>query len=207
MPFLIHSHMPRHACGFKLASDGHDTRALQRCATPRWRQTASRTFGETNEACESDQPYDAWGQCARGGSVIYTVQINCGSLLCPMSPDDATRCLLSAGPAPPLGLHHRTCHIAERCTEIDFDCRAGCRCYRRDRCRNYSQRRRDLRNDGACEDVASRARTNAINSRPVGSASRSVQADGLFDACVALLRQITRARSLYGRCSIAEPVR
>jgi type 1 fimbriae regulatory protein FimB/type 1 fimbriae regulatory protein FimE len=28
-PFLIHSHMLRHACGFKLANDGHDTRAIQ----------------------------------------------------------------------------------------------------------------------------------------------------------------------------------
>jgi type 1 fimbriae regulatory protein FimB/type 1 fimbriae regulatory protein FimE len=27
--FLIHSHMLRHACGFKLANDGHDTRAIQ----------------------------------------------------------------------------------------------------------------------------------------------------------------------------------
>src|SRR5471032_967102 len=29
MPFQIHPHMLRHACGFKLANDGHDTRALQ----------------------------------------------------------------------------------------------------------------------------------------------------------------------------------
>ena len=29
MPFPIHAHMLRHACGFKLANDGHDTRALQ----------------------------------------------------------------------------------------------------------------------------------------------------------------------------------
>jgi integrase len=26
---LVHSHMLRHACGFKLANDGHDTRAIQ----------------------------------------------------------------------------------------------------------------------------------------------------------------------------------
>ena len=25
MPFSIHPHMLRHACGFKLANDGHDT--------------------------------------------------------------------------------------------------------------------------------------------------------------------------------------
>src|SRR5262245_13322602 len=29
MPFPIHAHMLRHACGFKLANDGHGTRALQ----------------------------------------------------------------------------------------------------------------------------------------------------------------------------------
>jgi integrase len=28
-PFLIHSHMLRHLCGYKLANDGHDTRAIQ----------------------------------------------------------------------------------------------------------------------------------------------------------------------------------
>jgi site-specific recombinase XerD len=27
--FLVHSHMLRHACGFKLANDGHDTRRIQ----------------------------------------------------------------------------------------------------------------------------------------------------------------------------------
>jgi integrase len=29
MPFNVHPHMLRHACGFRLANDGHDTRALQ----------------------------------------------------------------------------------------------------------------------------------------------------------------------------------
>ena len=29
MPFSVHPHMLRHACGFKLANDGHDTRAMQ----------------------------------------------------------------------------------------------------------------------------------------------------------------------------------
>ena len=29
IPFLVHPHMLRHACGYKLANDGHDTRALQ----------------------------------------------------------------------------------------------------------------------------------------------------------------------------------
>jgi site-specific recombinase XerD len=27
--FLVHSHVLRHACGFKLANDGHDTRAIE----------------------------------------------------------------------------------------------------------------------------------------------------------------------------------
>ena len=29
LAFPIHPHMLRHACGYKLANDGHDTRALQ----------------------------------------------------------------------------------------------------------------------------------------------------------------------------------
>jgi site-specific recombinase XerD len=29
MPFKVHPHMLRHACGFALANNGHDTRALQ----------------------------------------------------------------------------------------------------------------------------------------------------------------------------------
>ena len=29
LPFPIHPHMLRHSCGFRLANDGHDTRALQ----------------------------------------------------------------------------------------------------------------------------------------------------------------------------------
>ena len=29
VPFPVHPHMLRHACGYKLANDGHDTRSLQ----------------------------------------------------------------------------------------------------------------------------------------------------------------------------------
>jgi type 1 fimbriae regulatory protein FimB/type 1 fimbriae regulatory protein FimE len=29
LPFPVHPHMLRHACGYKLANEGHDTRALQ----------------------------------------------------------------------------------------------------------------------------------------------------------------------------------
>jgi integrase len=28
LPFAVHPHMLRHACGYKLANDGHDTRSL-----------------------------------------------------------------------------------------------------------------------------------------------------------------------------------
>jgi type 1 fimbriae regulatory protein FimE len=31
LPFPIHPRMLRHACGFKLASEGQDTRAIQQC--------------------------------------------------------------------------------------------------------------------------------------------------------------------------------
>jgi type 1 fimbriae regulatory protein FimB/type 1 fimbriae regulatory protein FimE len=29
IPFPVHPHMLRHGCGYKLANDGHDTRAIQ----------------------------------------------------------------------------------------------------------------------------------------------------------------------------------
>jgi len=29
LPFPVHPHMLRHACGYKLANEGHDTRAIQ----------------------------------------------------------------------------------------------------------------------------------------------------------------------------------
>ena len=50
-PFLIHSHMLRHACGYKLANDGQDTRAIQAYlghrsinSTVRYTQLASARF-------------------------------------------------------------------------------------------------------------------------------------------------------------------
>jgi hypothetical protein len=53
-----HAHMLRHACGYKLANDGHDTRAIQAYlghrniqhtvrVTPSWRRRGSRTSGES----------------------------------------------------------------------------------------------------------------------------------------------------------------
>jgi integrase len=48
MPFQIHPQMLRHACGFKLANQGVDTRALQHTpsATPNFHPTGSATSGE-----------------------------------------------------------------------------------------------------------------------------------------------------------------
>jgi integrase len=55
--FKAHPHMLRHACGFALANQGHDTRALQatgisstRCAIPSWRLIGSRTSGADGRA-------------------------------------------------------------------------------------------------------------------------------------------------------------
>ena len=51
MPFSLHPHMLRHACGYKLANDGHNTRALQHYLgtpsdTPSFHPTGSATSGE-----------------------------------------------------------------------------------------------------------------------------------------------------------------
>jgi type 1 fimbriae regulatory protein FimE len=51
LPFPVHPHMLRHACGYKLAHDGHDTRALQEWLghsniqhTTRYTELTSRRF-------------------------------------------------------------------------------------------------------------------------------------------------------------------
>ena len=69
MPFPIHPHMLRHACGFKLANDGHDTRALQHYLghkniqhTVRYTDMApagSRTFGGTDDDGAGENSDDA----------------------------------------------------------------------------------------------------------------------------------------------------
>jgi type 1 fimbriae regulatory protein FimB/type 1 fimbriae regulatory protein FimE len=53
MPFPVHPHMLRHACGYKLANDGHDTRAIQHYLghrnithTTRYTELASDRFKE-----------------------------------------------------------------------------------------------------------------------------------------------------------------
>jgi integrase len=45
LPFPAHPHMLRHACGFKLANDGHDTRSLQHYLG----QQFARQLGEERE--------------------------------------------------------------------------------------------------------------------------------------------------------------
>jgi len=48
MPFSIHPHMLRHACGFKLANDGHDTRGL--AAPP----SGTKTFNTRSGCADSE---------------------------------------------------------------------------------------------------------------------------------------------------------
>src|ERR1700722_1335102 len=56
----IHPHMLRHACGFKLANDGVDTRTIRtisatsrssiRCVTPSWHRLGSKAYSGTDRA-------------------------------------------------------------------------------------------------------------------------------------------------------------
>jgi type 1 fimbriae regulatory protein FimE len=60
LPFPIHPHMLRHACGFKLANDGQDTRSVagylghrnitHTAGTPTWPRIGSRRSGGTEES-------------------------------------------------------------------------------------------------------------------------------------------------------------
>jgi type 1 fimbriae regulatory protein FimB/type 1 fimbriae regulatory protein FimE len=81
--FLIHSHMLRHGCGFKLAADGQDTRAPSRptsaigqsspqCATRPWLQIGSRTSGRTSAVVSA-----TW---EAGGSASIT-HVICSALI------------------------------------------------------------------------------------------------------------------------------
>jgi type 1 fimbriae regulatory protein FimB/type 1 fimbriae regulatory protein FimE len=62
MPFSVHPHMLRHVCGFKLANDGHDTRALQHYLghkniqhTVRYTELSPARFRDRRgEACRRD---------------------------------------------------------------------------------------------------------------------------------------------------------
>ena len=63
MPFPIHPHMLRHACGLALANAGHDTRALQAWLghrniqhTVRYTELAPRTGSRISGANERPYP-------------------------------------------------------------------------------------------------------------------------------------------------------
>jgi integrase len=71
--FLVHSHMLRHGCGFKLAADGQDTRAIQaylghrsiqyrRCATRHSRLIGSRTSGGNNSPRRARKDGISWSR-------------------------------------------------------------------------------------------------------------------------------------------------
>jgi len=79
MPFPIHPHMLRHACGFKLANDGHDTRALQHYLghksiqhTVRYTELAPDRF----KGFWSGQPVSATGALGWSG-VLGALHVTC----------------------------------------------------------------------------------------------------------------------------------
>jgi site-specific recombinase XerC len=65
LPFSVHPHMLQHSTSYKLANDGHDTRALQhymghktsctRFDTPKWRLIGAGIFGRTDN-CSKTKP-------------------------------------------------------------------------------------------------------------------------------------------------------
>ena len=66
--FPVHPHMLRHACGYKLANDGVDTRSLTfntRCAIPSWRRPASRTSGAIDRPARAAR--------ASGGAISLSI--------------------------------------------------------------------------------------------------------------------------------------
>ena len=52
LPFPVHRHMLRHATGFKLANDGHDTRSLAHYLGHRNLQSTARYTASTGSVCE-----------------------------------------------------------------------------------------------------------------------------------------------------------
>ena len=75
--FPVHPHMLRHACGYKLANDGHDTRAIQHylghkniAHTVRYTELSPDRFREFwNEYCQGQSGLSFWGGLRSGGSV------------------------------------------------------------------------------------------------------------------------------------------
>jgi type 1 fimbriae regulatory protein FimB/type 1 fimbriae regulatory protein FimE len=56
LPFPVHFHMLRHSCGYKLANDGIDTRAIQdwlgHVSITHTTRCASKTSGATDGSCQ-----------------------------------------------------------------------------------------------------------------------------------------------------------
>jgi len=76
----IHPHMLRHACGYKLANEGVDTRTIQgylghksiqhTCATQSWRPLGLRDFGGTNRS----EPFSrSFARCDRTWALLDTL--------------------------------------------------------------------------------------------------------------------------------------
>jgi integrase len=68
-PFLVHSHMLRHSTGYKLATDGQDTRAIQhylghRSIASTVRYTALHRIGSRGSGKTKDARHDS--ETARG---------------------------------------------------------------------------------------------------------------------------------------------
>ena len=71
----VHPHMLRHACGYKLANDGRDTRSLQAylghkniqhtVGTPSWRRGGSKISGKT-EVASALHEHKGPNHCRRG---------------------------------------------------------------------------------------------------------------------------------------------
>ena len=55
LPFPVHPHMLRHACGYKLAHDGHDTRALQEWRV-RWLTDAGLAWCKSDVLPQQEDP-------------------------------------------------------------------------------------------------------------------------------------------------------
>jgi hypothetical protein len=123
MPFPIHPHMLRHACGYKLANDGHDTRVLQLClghksivhtTQPRWRRIASRISGDNVQIDGGeDQERGRNGPVLRRGRE-GTPNSEAPSSLGGLSPRAAWRAALGAAYRVPRGRPHQMAYGGER---------------------------------------------------------------------------------------------
>jgi hypothetical protein len=75
MPFPIHPHMLRHACGYALANAGHDTRALQAWLGHR---NIQHTVRYTELAPDRFKDFWCYARPPRSlGPVLINAQIGC----------------------------------------------------------------------------------------------------------------------------------